>query len=333
MMTISESNYSSNQMSSIRTINDKVVHQDNFNDVQQSSSTNSALITKRGFKPSDMFDPQKKEFLTSLSYKLFPNDHPKVKDPSPDGFLEENYETTNGTTTDEFNENRSPITVGDKEIDLNKIFTPAPDAEEYIIKKNNKTFASSAFYATGLHPTVKDQIELAKKISSSLSEPANQLSKGQSMYVSRKNRSVKWVHEGKGRNTSNTSMTPTPSSAHDTPYRPPSAMKQQQQQPKYNTLPRSFPNPPKVVSTNTLPRMEPFPEPATTLTPLPELYIPPLQTKLNEVYSSPQSAKLNSWNGKNYNTAARGWGDVKAFYRPVTFDDKGNCNNLPFSDF
>lgn len=72
MMTISESNYSSNKMSTIRTINDKVVHQDNFNDVQQSSSTNSALITKRGFKPSDMFDPQKKEFLTSLSYKLFP---------------------------------------------------------------------------------------------------------------------------------------------------------------------------------------------------------------------------------------------------------------------
>lgn len=63
-------------------------------------------------------------------------------------------------------------------------------------------FASSAFYATGLHPTVKDQIELAKKISSSLSEPANQLSKGQSMYVNRKNRSVKWVHEGKGKHQS-----------------------------------------------------------------------------------------------------------------------------------
>lgn len=31
-----------------------------------------------------------------------------------------------------------PIIVGDKEIDLNKIFTPAPDAEEHIIKKDRK---------------------------------------------------------------------------------------------------------------------------------------------------------------------------------------------------
>lgn len=72
MMTISESNYSSKNMSTVHTLNNKVVHQDSFNDVQQSSSTNSSLITNRGFKPSDMFDPQKKEFLTNLSYKLFP---------------------------------------------------------------------------------------------------------------------------------------------------------------------------------------------------------------------------------------------------------------------
>lgn len=31
-----------------------------------------------------------------------------------------------------------PIIVGDKEVDLNKIFTPAPDAEEHIIKKDRK---------------------------------------------------------------------------------------------------------------------------------------------------------------------------------------------------
>ncbi|GBP36032.1 hypothetical protein EVAR_29162_1 [Eumeta japonica] len=72
MMTISESQYSSNKMSSIHKINDRVVHRDSFGDVQQSSSVNSTLVTKRGFKPSDMFDPQKKEFLTNLSYKLFP---------------------------------------------------------------------------------------------------------------------------------------------------------------------------------------------------------------------------------------------------------------------
>lgn len=72
MMTISESQYSSNKMSSIHTFNDRVIHRDSYDDVKSSSSVNSALVTKRGFKPSDMFDPQKKEFLTNLSYKLFP---------------------------------------------------------------------------------------------------------------------------------------------------------------------------------------------------------------------------------------------------------------------
>lgn len=31
-----------------------------------------------------------------------------------------------------------PLLVGDKEVDLNKIFTPAPDADEHIIKKDRK---------------------------------------------------------------------------------------------------------------------------------------------------------------------------------------------------
>lgn len=59
-------------------------------------------------------------------------------------------------------------------------------------------FANSAFYAKGLHPTMEEQVELAKRISSSLSDISNQTSKGQSMYVNRKKRSVKWVHEAKG---------------------------------------------------------------------------------------------------------------------------------------
>jgi hypothetical protein len=63
-------------------------------------------------------------------------------------------------------------------------------------------FASSAFYAKGVHPTVEEQVELAKRISSSLSDISNQSSKGQSMYVNRKKRSVKWVHEGDGNNFS-----------------------------------------------------------------------------------------------------------------------------------
>lgn len=45
---------------------------------------------------------------------------------------------------------------------------------------------------------MEDQVELARRISHSLSDISNQQSKGQSMYVNRKKRSVKWVHEGEG---------------------------------------------------------------------------------------------------------------------------------------
>ena len=61
---------------------------------------------------------------------------------------------------------------------------------------SGKMFASSSFYKPSLHPTVEDQVELARRISQSLSDISNQQSKGQSMYVNRKKRSVKWVHEG-----------------------------------------------------------------------------------------------------------------------------------------
>ncbi|XP_050743011.1 uncharacterized protein LOC108024910 isoform X11 [Drosophila biarmipes] len=83
-----------------------------------------------------------------------------------------------------------------KNIDLRKIFTPATDATE-ILPKNRKLYASSAFYSPTLHPTVEDQVELARRISHSLSDISNQTSKGQSMYVNRKKRSDKWVHEGR----------------------------------------------------------------------------------------------------------------------------------------
>lgn len=62
-------------------------------------------------------------------------------------------------------------------------------------------YSSSAFYSPALHPTVEDQVELARRISHSLSDISNQKSKGQSMYVNRKKRSVKWVHEGAGQGT------------------------------------------------------------------------------------------------------------------------------------
>lgn len=94
----------------------------------------------------------------------------------------------------------SAATEGPKQVDLQKIFTPATDGEE-ILPKNRKLYASSAFYSPGLHPTVEDQVELARKISHSLSDSNNHQSKGQSMYVNRKKRSVKWVHDGDGEET------------------------------------------------------------------------------------------------------------------------------------
>ncbi|XP_026730937.1 uncharacterized protein LOC113496054 isoform X3 [Trichoplusia ni] len=284
MMTISESQFSSNKMSSIHKLNDRIIHKDSFDDTKSSSSVNSTLITKRGFKPSDMFDPQKKEFLTNLSYKLFPED------------LE-----------------NKPMISTDKEVDLNKIFTPAPDAEEHIIKKDRKfekTFASSAFYVPGVHPTVKEQMDLARAISKSLSDSSNHMSRGQSMYVNRKKRSVKWVHEGRGRNTSNACSTPTPVANHDTPYRPPSSLRNQK------TYPKSA-----LKHTNNLPKMEPFPvSPPTISVQNHDLPVPLAPTKLNDVYASPKSPRLPLVSGPNFNVAPRGWGEMKDYYRPVVLD-------------
>nr|NP_001259049.1 uncharacterized protein Dmel_CG1674, isoform M [Drosophila melanogaster]AGB96539.1 uncharacterized protein Dmel_CG1674, isoform M [Drosophila melanogaster] len=93
-----------------------------------------------------------------------------------------------------------------KTVDLRKIFTPATDAAE-ILPKNRKLYASSAFYSPTLHPTVEDQVELARRISHSLSDISNQTSKGQSMYVNRKKRSDKWVHEGGSQENSETKST------------------------------------------------------------------------------------------------------------------------------
>lgn len=58
-----------------------------------------------------------------------------------------------------------------------------------------KLFASSSFYSPTIHPTVEDQVDLARRISHSLSDISNQTSKGQTMYSNRKKRSVKWIHD------------------------------------------------------------------------------------------------------------------------------------------
>ncbi|CAH0764696.1 unnamed protein product [Diatraea saccharalis] len=298
MMTISESQYSSNKRSSIHKINDRVIHRDSYNDVNSSSSVNSSLVTKRGFKPSDMYDPQKKAFLTNLSYKLFPVSWENI-------------------------ENKS-LLLGDKEIDLNKIFTPAADAEEHIIKKDRKfekTFASSAFYVPGVHPTVKEQMDLARAISRSLSDSSNHMSRGQSMYVNRKKRSVKWVHEGRGRNTSNSCSTPTPVANHDTAYRPPSSLRSQKTYPK------------SALKHTSLPKMEPFPVSPPTIT-VQNIEVPLslAPTKLNDVYASPKSPRLPLVCGPNFNVAPRGWGEMRDYYRPVSLDGVGKAS-LPYTDY
>ncbi|XP_047037169.1 uncharacterized protein LOC124642653 isoform X1 [Helicoverpa zea] len=317
MMTISESQFSSNKMSSIHKINDRIVHRDSFDDTKSSSSVNSTLITKRGFKPSDMYDPQKKEFLTNLSYKLFPvswNDADLSREPAL-------QEPLDSLTEDMENK---PVLVGEKEVDLNKIFTPAPDAEEHIIKKDRKfekTFASSAFYVPGVHPTVKEQMDLARAISKSLSDSSNHMSRGQSMYVNRKKRSVKWVHEGRGRNTSNACSTPTPVANHDTPYRPPSSLRNQKTYPK-SALKHS----------SNLPKMEPFPiSPPTITVQNIDVPVPMAPTKLNDVYASPKSPRLPLVSGPNFNVAPRGWGEMKDYYRPVVLDGAGASTH--YTDF
>ncbi|XP_044257429.1 uncharacterized protein LOC123006736 isoform X3 [Tribolium madens] len=101
-----------------------------------------------------------------------------------------------------------------KPINLEKVFTPA-EGEQIQPCKNRKMFASSAFYAKGIHPTVEEQVQLAKRISSSLSDISNQSSKGQSMYVNRKKRSVKWVHEGEGLRTEGSEYTSESSETKD----------------------------------------------------------------------------------------------------------------------
>ncbi|KRK04819.1 uncharacterized protein Dyak_GE14542, isoform L [Drosophila yakuba] len=110
--------------------------------------------------------------------------------------LQSQYENEHrGPTSTLYQKNTSSkeSTNVSKTVDLRKIFTPATDAAE--ILPNRKLYASSAFYSPTLHPTVEDQVELARRISHSLSDISNQTSKGQSMYVNRKKRSDKWVHE------------------------------------------------------------------------------------------------------------------------------------------
>ncbi|XP_029679676.1 uncharacterized protein LOC115245472 isoform X2 [Formica exsecta] len=134
------------------------------NYLQRSVSADNVVIRSRGYKPSDRHDPVKRNFLENLTSKIL------------------HFDMEGGETTP---------------INLQKLLTPASDTHEILQSKNKKMFASSYFYAP-THPTVEDQVELARRISHSLSDVKNVKSKGQSMYVNRKKRSVKWIHDGNG---------------------------------------------------------------------------------------------------------------------------------------
>ncbi|KAE8736999.1 hypothetical protein FOCC_FOCC017542 [Frankliniella occidentalis] len=82
---------------------------------------------------------------------------------------------------------------GPAHIDLERLFTPATDSGESTPARKSRMYASSSFYGPE-HPTVEEQVELARRISTSLSDISNQRSKGQTMYVNRKKRSAGWVH-------------------------------------------------------------------------------------------------------------------------------------------
>ncbi len=55
-------------------------------------------------------------------------------------------------------------------------------------------FTDSAFYSPKFHPSIAEQVEMAHKLSSSLYDDGNKLSKGQEMYLKRLKKSGKWIH-------------------------------------------------------------------------------------------------------------------------------------------
>ncbi|KAG0722815.1 hypothetical protein GWK47_043851 [Chionoecetes opilio] len=115
----------------------------------------------RGWRPSDLSDPNKKQLLTELTGRIF-------------------HLAANGETED-----------GERKISLERLFTPATDSGD--LTPHKKAFASSSFYRPD-HPTMDDQVELAQRISFSLVDENNKKSRGQSMYMKRKKRSMRWIH-------------------------------------------------------------------------------------------------------------------------------------------
>ncbi|XP_056629938.1 uncharacterized protein LOC130440687 isoform X1 [Diorhabda sublineata] len=178
---------------------------------EPSSLSNTNIFEKLGYTPVQPLAPLDLNSLFSSVHSQQNGTKSEIKDGNIrnslkeiisdlDQYVEKNEaarrysEGINSYSKNEQDENAPPKPP----INLEKIFTPA-DGEQIKPTKSRKVFASSAFYEKGFHPTIEDQIKLAHRISSSLSDISNKSSKGQSMYVKRMKRSVKWVHEGEGR--------------------------------------------------------------------------------------------------------------------------------------
>ncbi|XP_034486690.1 uncharacterized protein LOC117791050 isoform X2 [Drosophila innubila] len=158
------------------------------NQIHQQQILAQKLIAENQLKEQELKSQQiqQQQQLDFLKHQQYKDEFvPKASD---------EYASSYNQQHDDFNNFKESSNVS-RTVDLRKIFTPATDAPQ-ILPKNRKLYASSAFYSPTLHPTVEDQVELARRISHSLSDISNQTSKGQSMYVNRKKRSVKWVHEG-----------------------------------------------------------------------------------------------------------------------------------------
>merc|ERR1719461_1270724 len=83
-------------------------------------------------------------------------------------------------------------TIGDG-ITLGKVMTPVQDPayDTSSLKRRNprQMFTDSSFYSPKFHPSVAEQVEMAHRLSSSLYEDGNKMSKGQEMYMKRAKKS------------------------------------------------------------------------------------------------------------------------------------------------
>jgi len=125
---------------------------------------------------------------------------------------EQYYESNNLTQTFESQQSSTTVTNGEfKETtqlaqavfpgapsvtnnpSLEKALRPAPseDYDTSSLKRRNprQMFTDSSFYSPKFHPSVAEQVEMAHRLSSSLYEDGNKMSKGQEMYMKRAKKS------------------------------------------------------------------------------------------------------------------------------------------------